>query len=102
MRFAHILPWSGHLLPGCTPGHAAASLHPGSSIGHVAGEVRRRVEFWLTDDARDGLDSLATRHHVTKVAFMEALGLLGRRGDPTVDEVVELARRIDSERRSRR
>lgn len=57
--------------------------------------------FELTEDALTGIDTLAQRHHATKTAIVEALGRLGR----TVDlppEVVELAQRIDQERRSRR
>lgn len=64
--------------------------------------ARRRVEFWLTDEARDGIDRLCTRHHVTRTAFIEALAVLGATNDPTIAEVVAEAQRIDAERRSRR
>jgi hypothetical protein len=44
---------------------------------------------------------LATRHHVTKTAMLEALGTLGKHRDPTLTEVIAEARRLDVERRSR-
>jgi hypothetical protein len=57
----------------------------------------------LSDEAHAGLDALATRHHVSKTALIEALGLIGQTKRPVVwDEVLERARAIDGERRSRR
>lgn len=67
----------------------------------MVGERRERY-FRLTDEAHAGLDALATRHGVTMTALLEGLGLLGRRGDPTIDEVIATAREIDGRRRSRR
>lgn len=62
---------------------------------------RRRIHLELTDDAIAGLDQLATRHRITRVAMAEALGRLHR--TVTIPrEVVELAHQIDRERRSRR
>lgn len=58
--------------------------------------------FELTDQAHAGLDALVTRHRVTKVAFVEALAVLGADHDPTIDEIVAMARQLDRERRSRR
>lgn len=55
----------------------------------------------LTEEAIEGLDRLRTRNHASLTALIEALGQLGT----TVElpaEVVELARRIDRERGSRR
>lgn len=55
----------------------------------------------LTDEARAGIDAYCTRRHITQTAWLEAFGQLARRGDPDDEAVVELARRIDRERRSR-
>lgn len=63
---------------------------------------RRRAVFELTDQAHTGLDAIATRHHTTKTTIIEALGTLARHADPTLDEVIAEARRLDVERRSRR
>lgn len=62
----------------------------------------RQRSFRLTDAAMAGLDRLATRHHVTQTALLEALGTLSRHRDPTLAEIIDEARRLDRERRSRR
>lgn len=67
----------------------------------MAGGQRKRT-YRLTDDAVAGFDRLATRRHVTVTALLEALGTLSRHRDPTLDEVIAEARRLDVERRSRR
>lgn len=63
---------------------------------------RRPAQFRLTEAAHAGLDRLATRHGITKTALIEALGLIGADRDPTIAEVIALARQLDRERRSRR
>lgn len=63
--------------------------------------ARRRAVFELTDTAHAGIDALATRHRVTKVALIEALGVLGVDHDPTIAEVVAYAHELDRERRNR-
>ena len=63
---------------------------------------RRPLPVRLTEEAHAGLDTLATRHHVTRTAMLEALGLLGAQGDIDWEAVIERARSIDIERRSRR
>jgi len=57
----------------------------------------------LSDDARRGWERLALRHGVTMSALMEAVGLRLVSGDhePVAAELLELARRIDYERRRR-
>ncbi len=55
----------------------------------------------LTEEAITGLDRLRTRHHASLTALIEALGQLGADTE-LPPEVVELARRIDRERHSRR
>ena len=62
---------------------------------------RKRIDIELTDQAVDGLDALVTRHGITKTALIEALGQLGA-GVDLPREVVDLARAVDRERRSRR
>jgi len=60
------------------------------------------VSYRLTEEAVEGIDALAQRRHVTTTALLEALGTLGANGDPSLDEIIDEARRIDIERRSRR
>jgi hypothetical protein len=60
------------------------------------------VSYRLTDEAVEGIDALAQRSHVTTTALLEALGTLGAKENPTLDEIIAEARRIDVERRSRR
>lgn len=83
-------------------GHASPRVHPGTTLGRMPGDPRRRrLVVELTDEAHAGLDTLTSRYRVTRTALFEAIGILG----PTVqlpDEVVDLANRIDRERRSRR
>lgn len=67
----------------------------------MAGGKRERY-FRLTDEANEGLDALATRHGTTKTTLIEALGVLSRRRDPTIADIVDLARQLDRDRRSRR
>jgi hypothetical protein len=57
------------------------------------------LQVRLTEDARAGLDRIASRRGVTITALFEAIGQLQ---PPIDDEVVDLARSIDRERRSRR
>ena len=69
----------------------------------MARSRRRRLPVELSDEAHAGLDALATRHHVSKTALIEALGLIGQTKRPIVwDEVLDLGRSIDRERLSRR
>lgn len=57
----------------------------------------------ISDEARRGFDRLATRHGVTLTALLEALGqLVEAQPDALPPEVIDAARRIDFERRSRR
>lgn len=56
----------------------------------------------MTEEAIAGLDALATRHHTTRVALIEALGILGADSDPTIEQLVAYARQVDRERLSRR
>lgn len=60
------------------------------------------MSYRLTEAAVAGIDAIAQRRHVTTTALLEALGTLGAKGDPTLDEIIAEARRIDIERRSRR
>lgn len=60
------------------------------------------MQLRLTDEAIEGLDRLRTRHHASLTAIIEALGLLGADRDPTIGEIIERARQVDHERRSRR
>lgn len=62
-------------------------------------ERRRLLQVRVTDEARAGLDRICNRRNITVTAFLEALGRLA---PPAPEDVVELARRIDQERRSRR
>lgn len=57
----------------------------------------------LSDEALRGWERLALRHGVTRSALMEAVGLRLASGavDPVPPELVELARRVDYERRRR-
>lgn len=61
------------------------------------------VSFRLEDQARAGWDRVATENNVTLTALIEALGrLLEQSSDAMPPEVVNLAQRIDRERRNRR
>jgi cytochrome c oxidase subunit IV len=57
----------------------------------------------LSDDARRGWERLALRYGVTMSALMEAVGvrLMSGEGEPVPAELIELARKIDYERRRR-
>jgi hypothetical protein len=76
------------------------STYRTSLFVQMPGEQRQR-SYRLTDAAVAGFDRMATRHHVTVTALLEALGVIGADHDPSIDEVVSLARRLDRERRSR-
>lgn len=67
----------------------------------MPGEQRQR-SYRLTDRAVEGLDRIATRHHVTVTALLEAFGTVGADHDPTIDEVVAYAHELDRQRRNRR
>ena len=62
----------------------------------------RQTSVRISDEARRGLDRLATSHGVTLTALLEALGRQVD-SDPEVipSAVIDEARRIDFERRSR-
>lgn len=64
--------------------------------------ARRRVSYRLTDEALAGFDRMAARRGITVTAMLEAFGHLATDHDPDGDEVVDRARAIDRERRSRR
>jgi hypothetical protein len=63
---------------------------------------RKPTFFRLTDRANRGLDRLAIQTGATKVTLVEALGRLADKPGLTIDEVAELAKRLDGKRRSRR
>lgn len=68
-----------------------------------AGNPRKKIPFRLTADALQGLDALSVRHGTTQTGLIEAMGQLGRSGEPmSWEAIVAKARSIDSERRSRR
>lgn len=67
----------------------------------MPGEQRKRT-YRLTDEAVAGLDAMATRNGTTVTALLESFGVLGRRRNPTMRQIVDHARRIDAKRRSRR
>lgn len=57
----------------------------------------------ISDDARRGLDRVATRYGVTLTALLEAMGRYLDEDPTRVHQgVIETARQIDFERRSRR
>lgn len=66
------------------------------------GQAVRRVSARISDEARRGWDKLCNRHGVSFTAIIEATGrALDERDGKLVyevDEVVEVARRIDRER----
>ena len=63
----------------------------------------RQTSVRISDEARRGFDRLATSHGVTLTALLEALGqLIESTPDAIPPEVIDAARRIDFERRSRR
>lgn len=64
--------------------------------------ARHRKSYRLSDEALAGLDRLAARRNVTVTALLEAFGQLAATHDPHAAEVIERARAIDRERRSRR
>lgn len=57
----------------------------------------------LSEEARRGWEALALRHGVTMSALMEAVGLrlVSGANEPVPPELLELARKIDFERRRR-
>ena len=63
----------------------------------------RQTSVRISDDARRGFDRLATSQGVTLTALLEALGQrVETQPDVIPAEVIDAARRIDFERRSRR
>lgn len=67
---------------------------------------RRNLHVRVTDESFDGWTAFANRHGVSLAALVEAMGVqLGETLDPESEpgwKMVEQARRIDAERRSRR
>lgn len=62
-----------------------------------------KVTLRLTEEARRGLDRSARRVGVTLTAMVEAIGMrLDEEPDLLQRHTVDLARRIDAERRARR
>lgn len=73
--------------------------HSRGTFAHVT----YRLSIRLSPDARRGVDNALDRHGVTLTALMEAWGLEHLRKPVDIEErVVEHARIIDTERRSRR
>jgi hypothetical protein len=62
---------------------------------------RKRIHPELTLTAIAGLDALATRSGNSRLALLEALGVLGARGEPTIEQIVAYARKVDRKRRNR-
>jgi hypothetical protein len=64
--------------------------------------ARRPIYARLTDEAWRGWDRVATRRNITLTAVLEAMGEALDTGYQLPDSVIERARDIDRERRSRR
>lgn len=64
--------------------------------------ARHRKSYRLSDEALAGFDRMSARHNITVTALLEALGQLSADRDPSAVEIIERARAIDRERRSRR
>lgn len=63
---------------------------------------RRPMQAYLSDEARDGWDSVALEQGATLTALCEALGLAMADGWRPSKRVIARARAIDRERYSRR
>jgi len=65
---------------------------------------RRNLHVRVSDEAYRGFVGFANESGVTVTALLEAGGLLlGHAGaEPTIGDLVDLARRVDREHRSRR
>lgn len=63
---------------------------------------RRNLHVRLTQQAWDGLVGFANDHDVSVTALLESAGRFLAAGAGTIEQVIELARAIDREHRSRR
>lgn len=66
----------------------------------MAKEERKPRPVRLTEEAWDGLSRMADRNHVSRTALLEALGRLAAT-TKLPQAVIDLARQLDTERRSR-